>query len=66
MRTPHFGVPVGTDDEVRVAIRADIEKRLRGSCSSWTEEDFQKLVDKMTTTAMKYVYLPHPKDGRHY
>ena len=66
MRTPPFGVPLGTPEEVRIAIRADIELRLRRSCADWSEEDFQRLVEKMTTTAMKYVYLPHPKDGRHY
>ena len=59
MQTPPFGVPVGTKPEnVREALRADIERRLRSACADWSEADFQKLVDDATVVALKYIPKP--------
>jgi hypothetical protein len=61
MSTPPFGVPAGTPAaDVREALRADIEQRLRNSCSEWSEADFRKLVDDATEIALKYVPRPNP------
>ena len=50
------GVPVDTPPEnLKDALRADIEQRLRKACSDWGEEDFQQLVDDATAIALKYV-----------
>ena len=55
LRSP-FGVPPDTrPEEMRDALRADIEKRLRGACLGWSEQDFQKLVDSAASIALKYI-----------
>ena len=56
MSTPPFGVPVGTSPEkIKEALRADVARRLRNVCSDWEQGDFERLVDDVTTTAMKYL-----------
>ncbi len=56
MQTPPFGVPEGTAPEkMREALRADVAKRLRNVCAEWAEADFNRLVDDVTATAMKYL-----------
>ncbi len=56
MITPPFGVPAGTSAEnVEAALRSDVATRLKNVCAHWTNEDFQKLVDDVTRTALKYV-----------
>jgi len=56
MSTPPFGVPAGTSPEkVREALRADVARRLRNVCSGWDDGDFNRLVDDVTTTALKYL-----------
>ncbi len=56
MITPPFGVPRGTRVEaVEAALKADVEMRLKNVCAHWSDEDFRKLVDEVTRTAMKYI-----------
>ncbi len=56
MSTPPFGVPVGTPPEkVQEALRADVSRRLRSVCAGWEDGDFERLVDDVTATAMKYL-----------
>ncbi|MEO8575603.1 MAG: hypothetical protein ABI556_02835 [Gemmatimonadales bacterium] len=56
MSTPPFGVPAGTSpDKVREALRADVARRLKNVCAEWAEDDFDRLVEDVTTTAMKYL-----------
>ena len=56
MSTPPFGVPVGTSPEkIREALRADVSRRLRNVCAGWDDGDFERLVDDVTATAMKYL-----------
>ena len=56
MSTPPFGVPAGTSPEkVKEALRADVARRLRNVCAEWEDGDFQRLVDDVTATAMKYL-----------
>jgi hypothetical protein len=56
MNTPPFGVPAGTPPEaIREALRADVTRRLRSVCAEWEQADFERLVDDVTTTAMKYL-----------
>ena len=51
-----LGVPSDTDPEnLEEAVRSDLERRLRKSCSSWTEEEFRKLIDDAVKIALKYV-----------
>ena len=50
------GVPVDTPPEnLKDALRADIEQRLRKACPGWSEDDFQQLVEDATAIALKYV-----------
>jgi hypothetical protein len=56
MSTPPFGVPAGTSPEkVKEVLRADVWRRLRNVCAEWEEEDFERLVDDVTATALKYL-----------
>ncbi|MEJ7758723.1 MAG: hypothetical protein WKF55_03925 [Gemmatimonadaceae bacterium] len=36
------------------ALRADVARRLRNVCRDWPDEDFARIVDKITRTAIKY------------
>ena len=59
MVTPPFGVPFGTPpDEIRAALRADLERRLMNVCSEWSPEDFERLVEDVTSTGLKYLTPP--------
>jgi hypothetical protein len=44
----------GAPENLEGALRSDIERRLRKSCSDWAEEDFRKLIDDAVTIAIKY------------
>ncbi|HEX2723000.1 MAG TPA: hypothetical protein VHM24_08780 [Gemmatimonadaceae bacterium] len=62
MATPPFGVPVGTPAErTREALREDVAARLRHVCAGWSDTDFERLVDDVTATAMKYLSPPSGK-----
>ena len=55
-KNPPLGVSNGTPrNKVKEVLRADILKRLRNSCADWSTEDFEKLVDDMTSVAIKYL-----------
>jgi hypothetical protein len=44
-----------SDDGPR-KLRQQIEARLRGVCSDWTEERFARLIDDVTRVSLKYDY----------
>jgi hypothetical protein len=55
MNTPPFGVSLSLEREaLYLALRADIEARLRGVCSEWNDSEFQGLVDRIAETSHKY------------
>ncbi len=57
MKTPPFGVPDTSGEAVYAALRKDVAARLKNVCASWSDEDFEAVVEKVTQTALKYIQL---------
>jgi hypothetical protein len=38
----------------RAELRADIAARLRAVCAGWPVEEFERIVDRVTDTTLKY------------
>ena len=57
--TPPYGIPVSLPpDKIRAEIRSGVVARLQRVCEHWTDTDFDRLVDDVTTTEMKYLRAP--------
>jgi hypothetical protein len=61
MQTTPFMLPTDGDlAKVRAELREDVAKRLVTVCGSWPPEEFQRIVDRVTDTTLKYAEPAQP------
>jgi len=60
MVTPPYGIPVSiAPEKIREQIRSGVVDRLRRVCENWNEDEFERLVEDITRTEMRYLKTPH-------
>ena len=61
--TPFMLPPDGDLTRARAELREDVAKRLVNVCGNWPPEEFDRIVDRVTDTTLKYAEPAQPSEA---